>query len=114
MYVGKTRLNSNQSIRKSFTKLRGMGRYLANQLADRLGFKQDLRLKDLHYSQRDQLVRVLNNHYVFGPELRKMLKRAAFRLRDIRSYRGKRLREGLPVRGQRTRTNARTCRRVKI
>lgn len=108
MYIGKNLLNSNISIRRSLTKLSGIGVFLANQISDQLGFSSKLRLKDLHFNQRDRLLRILNDYYVFDVQLKIQSRQAIKRLLQIKSYRGHRLRDGLPVRGQRTHTNAQT------
>jgi len=113
MYIGKKRLNSNISIRRALTQLSGIGLFLANQISDQLGFSERLRLKDLQFLERDRLLRVLNDYYVFDVQLRIQHKEAIQRLIQIKSYRGLRLRDGLPVRGQRTHTNARICRARK-
>ena len=110
MYIGKKLLNSNISIRRSLTKLSGVGVFLANQISDQLGFSSKLRLKDLQFFQKDRLLRILNDYYVFDVQLRIQRKQAIQRLIQIKSYRGHRLKDGLPVRGQRTHTNARTSR----
>ena len=114
MYIGKKRLNSNISIRRALTQLPGIGNFLANQISDQLGFSSRLCLKDLQFLQRDRLLRVLTDYYVFDIQLRIQQKQAISRLIKIKSYRGLRLRDGLPVRGQRTHTNARICRTRKM
>jgi small subunit ribosomal protein S13 len=113
MYIGKKRLDSNISIRRSLTQLTGIGNFLANQICDQLGFSNSWRLKDLQYFQRDRFTRVLNDYYVFEVQLSMQQKEALQRLLQIKSYRGHRLRDRLPVRGQRTHTNAQTCRKQK-
>jgi len=113
MYIGKKRLNSSISIRRALTQLSGIGLFLANQISDYLGYRNNLRLKDLHNSQRESLLRILNTYYKFEIQLRIFHKQAIRRLIQIKSYRGTRHRDGLPVRGQRTRTNANTCKKFK-
>jgi len=113
MYIGKIRLNSNKTIRYSLTQLTGIGQFLANQISDYLGFKKILRLKDIQRSEREKLTRILGIHYKIGLQLKLVVKQAKRRLIQIRTLRGRRLKLGLPVRGQRTRTNARTCRKKR-
>ncbi len=114
MYIGKKRLNPNIRIRRSLTQLSGIGPFLADQVCDQLGLDSTLCFNDLHYSQKEQLLNVLNEYYVFDMRLRIENKKAVQRLLQIKSYRGHRLRDGLPVRGQRTHTNARICRTRKL
>jgi small subunit ribosomal protein S13 len=113
MYIGKKRLNSNISIRRALVQLSGIGSFLANQICDQLGFAYTLRLKDLQYFQQDRLLHILNEYYIFDIQLRIRTKQNIKRLLQIKSYRGHRFRDGLPVRGQRTHTNAQTCRSRK-
>jgi len=113
MYVGKEHLNSDISVRRSLTKLFGLNEFLANQISDHLGFRNKIRLKDLHYSQRETLLHILTRYYKIGIELKISLKKDKQRLFRIKSNRGLRLRKGLPVRGQRTHTNAQTAKKKK-
>jgi len=86
----------------------GIGPYLANQLCERTGISPDKRARDLTEDELAKLAALLDNEYVVEGQLRRQVQQAIGRLRDIGCYRGLRHRKGLPVRGQRTRTNART------
>jgi small subunit ribosomal protein S13 len=86
----------------------GIGPYLANQLCERTGIDPDKRARDLTEDELAKLASLLDNEYVVEGQLRRQVQQAIARLRDIGCYRGLRHRKGLPVRGQRTRTNART------
>jgi len=110
VYISKKRLNTKIPIRRALTKLAGMGNFLSNQVCDQLGFSQSLTIEELQYSQRERLVRILTDYYTLEAKLRSQTKQAKQRLVKIKSYRGLRLRDGLPVRGQRTHTNAKTSR----
>lgn len=86
----------------------GIGPFLANQLCERTGIDPDKRARDLSEDDLAKLAVLLDNEYTVEGQLRRQLQQAIGRLRDIGCYRGLRHRKGLPVRGQRTRTNART------
>jgi small subunit ribosomal protein S13 len=86
----------------------GIGPYLAAQLCERTGISPDKRARDLTEDELAKLAALLDNEYVVEGQLRRQVQQAISGLRDIGCYRGLRHRKGLPVRGQRTRTNART------
>jgi small subunit ribosomal protein S13 len=86
----------------------GIGPFLAEQLCQRTGISPDKRARDLTEDEVAKLTSLLDNEYVVEGQLVRQVQQNIARLRDIGCYRGLRHRKGLPVRGQRTRTNART------
>ena len=86
----------------------GIGPFLADQLCERSGISPDKRARDLTEDELAKLATLLDNEYVVEGQLRRQVQQNIARLRDIGCYRGLRHRKGLPVHGQRTRTNART------
>jgi small subunit ribosomal protein S13 len=86
----------------------GIGPYLATQLCERTGISPDRRARDMTEDELAKLANLLDNEYVVEGQLRRQVQQNIARLRDIGCYRGLRHRKGLPVHGQRTRTNART------
>lgn len=86
----------------------GIGPFLANQLCERTGISAEKRARDLTEDDLAKLAALLDNEYTVEGSLRRQVQLSISRLRDIGCYRGLRHRKGLPVRGQRTRTNART------
>jgi small subunit ribosomal protein S13 len=98
----------NKRLEVSLTYLYGVGRPTAADLCKRLGFDPNLRARDLTEEQITELAAMLQTEFVVEGQLRRQVAAAIGRLRDIGCYRGLRHRRGLPVRGQRTRTNART------
>ena len=86
----------------------GIGPFLAQQLCERTAINPDKRARDLHEDELAKLTTLLDNEYVVEGQLHRQIQQAIGRLRDIGCYRGLRHRKGLPVHGQRTRTNART------
>jgi small subunit ribosomal protein S13 len=86
----------------------GIGPTTARKICEQLNIADDVRAKDLTEDQLSQIANLLTNDYVIEGQLRRQVQQNIARLRDIGCYRGLRHRRGLPVRGQRTKTNART------
>lgn len=92
----------------SLTYLYGVGRELSNQIIEKLGFDKNMRARELSEDQIARLNAILSAEYVVEGDLRRQVQNNIKRLIGIHCYRGMRHRLGLPVRGQRTRTNSRT------
>jgi small subunit ribosomal protein S13 len=90
------------------TYIFGIGRATAAQLLKKAGVDGSIRVKDLTEDQIVKLREVIDRDYEVEGDLRREVSMNIKRLIDIGTYRGLRHRKGLPVRGQRTRTNART------
>jgi len=88
----------------------GIGPTRAQQILERTGVNPDTRVKDLTDAEVTTLREDLEKNYEVEGDLRRLESMNIKRLMDIGTYRGRRHRMGLPVRGQRTRTNARTRR----
>ena len=85
-----------------------LGRTSANQILAKAGINPDTRVKDLTEDQEAALREVIDHHYTIEGDLRREVAMNIKRLMEIGCYRGVRHRRGLPVHGQRTKTNART------
>ncbi|MBI5758448.1 MAG: 30S ribosomal protein S13 [Planctomycetales bacterium] len=92
----------------SLTYLYGVGRTSAIQICQTLGIDVQKRAKELTDDDIARVANLLDKEFVIEGQLRRKVQQDIARLRDINCYRGIRHRRGLPVRGQRTRTNART------
>jgi len=92
----------------SLTYLYGIGPKKARELCHKAGIDTTVKARELQESELARLAALLDKEYVVEGQLRRQLNQNITRLRDIGCYRGLRHRRGLPVRGQRTRTNART------
>lgn len=92
----------------SLTYLYGVGSKVARDLCHKAGIDPQSRARDLREDELARLAALLDKDYVVEGQLRRQVAQNIARLRDIGCYRGIRHRRGLPVRGQRTRTNART------
>ncbi len=92
----------------ALTYIFGIGHSSARQICESTGIDPERRINDLSAAELNQLRSVLENDYTVEGRLRTETSLNIKRLMDIGSHRGLRHRRGLPVRGQRTRTNART------
>ena len=90
------------------TYIYGIGRSRSNEILAKTGINPDTRAKDLTEDDIAKLRDEIENHYTVEGELRREVALNIKRLVEINCYRGIRHRKGLPVRGQRTKTNART------
>ena len=86
----------------------GIGSTSARRILQQAGIDENVRAKDLSEDELSRIASIVDKNYMVEGELRRMVSQNIGRLRDIGCYRGLRHRLGLPVRGQRTRTNART------
>ncbi len=101
-------LPKNERVEIGLTRIFGIGRTTSRKILEETGINPDTRVKDL---RDDEIVKIrgeIETKYTVEGELRKEISLHIKRLKDIGCYRGLRHRMGLPVRGQRTRTNART------
>lgn len=97
----------NKRVVVSLTYIYGIGRSLAEDILKTTGVSEDIRVKDLTDAQVNAIRAEVDKVKVEG-DLRREVNLNIKRLMEIGSYRGSRHRKGLPVNGQRTRTNART------
>jgi len=95
-------------IEIALTYIHGIGRPTALEIVKAAGIEPGTRSDDLTEEQISRLLGIIDRTCTVEGELRRMVSQNVARLRDIKCYRGERHRRGLPVRGQRTRTNART------
>jgi small subunit ribosomal protein S13 len=86
----------------------GVGPRVARELCHKAGVDPQGKARDMHEDELARIASLLDKDYVAEGQLRRQVAQNISRLKDIGSYRGLRHRRGLPVRGQRTRTNART------
>ena len=98
----------NKPIRISLRYIYGIGPKFAEDILKEANIDGQLRANTLSEDDVANLTHIIDNNYVVEGALRRQVSQNISRLRDIRSYRGERHRRGLPVRGQRTQTNART------
>jgi len=99
---------SNKRVEIALTYIHGIGRTKAKQIAEKLGIASERRVQDLTDQEVLQIRESIDQSHTVEGDLRREVAMNIKRLMDLASYRGLRHRKGLPVRGQRTHTNART------
>jgi small subunit ribosomal protein S13 len=99
---------ANKPAWVSLTYVFGLGKTLARKILKEANVPEQTRIKDLNEDQLTRVNSIVDKNYVVEGALRRQIQQNIQRLKDIGTYRGSRHRRGLPVRGQRTRTNART------
>ena len=101
-------LPKDKRIEIGLTYVYGIGRTSAKKILEQTGINPDTRVKDLTDEEEAKIRECIDHHYVVEGDLRRSVALDIKRLTEIGSYRGLRHRKGLPVRGQRSKTNART------
>ena len=101
-------LPRDKRIEVALTYIYGIGPARAAEVLSKTGINPDIRVKDLTDEQEAQLRDVIEHDYIIEGDLRRETAMNIKRLSEIGCYRGLRHRKGLPVRGQRSKTNART------
>ena len=109
----KTHSLEKTEIIKICTKISGIGKKMAQQVLDRVGVTRDTPIVKVTASQLSQIESVIEQNYDTDATLRAITKQNISKLSSISSYRGWRHYTGLPCRGQRTHSNAKTCRKLK-
>ena len=101
-------LPADKRIEIALTYIYGIGRNTAMRILDSAGVRPEIRVKNLSDEDTGKLRGIIEREYKVEGALRSEIAMNIKRLMDIGAYRGLRHRRGLPVRGQRTKTNART------
>ena len=101
-------LPREKRIEIALTYIYGIGRTSATKILAEAGINPDIRVKDLTEEDEIKLSKVIADNYTVEGDLRREVAMDIKRLVEIGSFRGMRHRKGLPVRGQRSKTNART------
>ncbi|MCL4211744.1 MAG: 30S ribosomal protein S13 [Phycisphaeraceae bacterium] len=97
-----------KKIRYALQYIYGIGPKFADNILAEAAIDPDRRANTLSDQEVSTIAQIIDSGYIVEGALRRQVSQNIQRLRDIRCYRGERHRKGLPVRGQRTRTNART------
>ena len=105
---------NNKRVTYALQALYGIGPHIAAEIVERAKINPDLKASQLTDENIAAITNLIQNDYVVEGDLRRELVTNIRRLQIINSYRGLRHKKGLPVRGQRTRTNARTRKGKKV
>ena len=104
----------NKRVEYALRYIYGIGPAKALEIIEKTGIDRDLKAADLSQEQISSITKILQNDMLVEGDLRRSVAADIRRLQQINSYRGIRHRRGLPVRGQRTKTNARTRKGKKV
>ncbi|RMB04521.1 30S ribosomal protein S13 [Eilatimonas milleporae] len=99
---------TNKRVEVALTYIHGIGSTTAGKICERLGFPAERRVSELTDSEVIQIRELIDSDFTVEGDLRREVAMNIKRLMDLKTYRGLRHRNKLPVRGQRTHTNART------
>lgn len=113
MYLFQIHFKDNTPAHIALSRITGIGNRMAIQTCDRLGVSQYITLANLSSSQITQLNQLIHQNFIRNGEYRTFIRGKIKRLQSISCYRGFRHLQGLPCRGQRTHTNARTLRKKR-
>lgn len=114
LYLLETKLQENKSIFFALSNIYGIGKNTAFFICKKLGFSINLKVKDLTQEQTTEILKIVEAlDLTLNNELKKFKSLSLKKLIGIKSYRGLRRVQGLPVRGQRTHTNAKSARKTK-
>jgi len=112
LYLLETNLPENKSVFFALTHVYGIGKNTAFQICKKLGFSINLKIKDLTEEQTVEIIQLIDSsNLTLNNELKKLKSLTLKNLINIKSYKGLRRVKGLPVRGQRTHTNAKSARK---
>ena len=99
---------SEKQVQIALTYIYGIGPHNASTILAEAKIMPTTRVKDLTEAEEQKLRNIIDNNYVVESDLQRQVSNNIKRLKDVNAYRGLRHKAGLPVHGQRTRTNART------
>ena len=112
LYFLETKLSEHKSVCFALTKIYGIGKTTAFIICKKLGFSINLKVKDLTQEQVIEMLQLIDSlNLNLNNELKKLQSLTLQNLTSIKSYKGLRRMRGLPVRGQRTHTNAKSAKK---
>jgi len=114
LYLLETNLPEQKSVYFALSKIHGIGKNTAFSICKKLGFSINLKIRNLNQGQITEILQLIDSlDLLLNNELKKFKSLTLKNLINIKSYRGLRRVRGLPVRGQRTHTNARSAKKNK-
>nr|AEO21070.1 ribosomal protein S13 [Silene conica] len=110
-YISGARLVEEKKVKIASAEIGGVGRKKSNLLCYRLGLSENIKIKELTKYQIKQIEEILGQEHLVHWELKGVERADIERFLSISCYRGIRHQDGLPLHGQRSHTNAKTCRK---
>ena len=113
IYLLETELQDNKSLYISLRYVFGIGNYNSTIICKKLGFSKNFKVSELTEEQKFNLVKLIEtSKFLINSDLKLLLINKQKKLVNIKSYRGLRKLKGFPVRGQRTKSNAKTAKKI--
>ncbi len=113
VYLFQTNIKDSKKINVGLRKIYGIGKTFSKKITEQLGMSHRVKISRLSNAQLQYITRVISNSFNIGSQVKQERNENIRRLIRISCYRGFRHVNRLPVRGQRTRDNAQTCRKLK-
>jgi small subunit ribosomal protein S13 len=114
IYLLETELLDKKPLHIALKKIFGIGKSYSNYFCKKLGFSNNFKVFEITTEQKIKLIRSIDNSkLLINSDLKRSLNLAKKKLVNIKSYRGLRRLKGFPVRGQRTRSNAKTAKKYR-
>jgi small subunit ribosomal protein S13 len=113
VFIFETEIKNQKSIYFALIQIYGLNKALVNKICKKLGLSKNLKVKDMSIEQNNSLIKLIDNLNIkLNLDLKKYHQEFFTKLINIKSYHGLRKLSRLPVRGQRTHTNAVTCKKT--
>lgn len=113
IYLLETDLSNKKPISVSLKKIYGIGNFNSTDLCKKLGFSKNFKIADLTAEQKNKLIKLVNeSKFCINSDLTRIKNFNKKKLIEIKLYRGIRKIKGFPVRGQRTRSNGKTAKKL--
>ena len=113
LYILGKRMEPSKSVHIALQAIFGIGKTKAIRICEQLGLSPSVKINKLRRMHVEQIRRVLSRYYITGSDLERLIQQDIKAFIKIGCYRGFRHHSRLPCRGQRTHTNAKTCRRIQ-
>ena len=107
-------MEPSKSVHIALQAIFGIGKTKAIRICEQVGLSQSVKINELKRMHVDQIRRVLSRYHITSSDLERLIQNDRKTFIKISCYRGLRHHSRLPCRGQRTHTNAKTCRRVQV
>lgn len=112
-YILGSYLNPTKQVRIALRSIFGIGKHKSEMICNQLGLSETMKVNQLTRIQLETISKIISQNYLIDAELRRIIQNDMKRLISVGSFRGFRHISGLPLRGQRTHSNANTCRKAR-